>query len=118
MPKAHQAHREWSPGRLLHWAARIGPHTKALVHHQLTHKPHPEMGYRACLGLLALARQYGDERLEAACARAVALGSHQRRSVVAILHAGLDRQPLPPPAAPTDWISPDHEHVRGPDDYH
>jgi transposase len=118
MPKAHRAHREWSPGRLLNWAARIGPHTKALVHHQLTHKPHPEMGYRACLGLLALARQYGDERLEAACARAVALGSHQRRSVVAILQAGLDRQPLPPPAAPTDWISPDHEHVRGPDYYH
>jgi transposase len=118
MPKAHRAHREWSPARLRHWAARIGPHTKALVHHQLTHKSHPEMGYRACLGLLALARQYGEERLEAACARAVALGSHQRRSVVAILQAGLDRQPLPPPAAPTDWISPDHEHVRGPDYYH
>jgi transposase len=78
MPKAHRAHREWSPGRLLHWAERMGPHTKALVHHPLTHKPHPEMGYRACLGLRALARQCGDERLEAACARAVALGSHQR----------------------------------------
>jgi transposase len=118
MPASHRAHREWSPGRLLHWAARIGPHTKALVHHQLTRKPHPEMGYRACLGLLALARHYGEERLEAACQRAVALGAFNRRSVVSILQAGLDRQPLPTATAQSDWISPDHDHVRGPDYYH
>jgi transposase len=118
MPKSHRAHREWSPGRLLNWAERIGPHTKALVHHQLTHKPHPEMGYRACLGLLALARQYGEARLEAACERAVALGACNRHSVVSILQAGLDRQPLPPSTPQTDWISPDHDHVRGPDYYH
>jgi transposase len=118
MPKSHRAHREWSPGRLLNWAQRIGAHTKALVHHQLPHKPHPEMGYRACLGLLALARHYGEDRLEAACARAVALGAPNRRSVVSILQAGLDRQPLPQSSSQTDWISPDHDHVRGPDYYH
>lgn len=118
MPTSHRAHREWSPGRLLHWAARIGPHTKALVHHHLTRKPHPEMGYRACLGLLALARHYGEERLEAACQRAVALGAFNRRSVLSILQAGLDRQPLPSAAPQTDWISPDHDHVRGPAYYH
>jgi len=76
------------------------------------------MGYRACLGLLALARHYGEDRLEAACARAVALGAPNRRSVVSILQAGLDRQPLPQSSSQTDWISPDHDHVRGPDYYH
>lgn len=118
MPKAHRAHREWSPGRLLNWAQRIGSHTKHVVQYQLTHKPHPEMGYRACLGLLALARQYGEDRLEAACARAIALGAPHRRSVASILQAGLDRQPLPQTPSQTDWISPDHDHVRGPDYYH
>lgn len=118
LPKSHRAHREWRPGRLLHWAARIGPHTTARVHHHLTRKPHPEMGYRAGLGLLALARHYGEERWEAACQRAIALGAVNRRSVLSIRQAGLDRQPLPAAAPQTDWISPDHAQVRGPAYYH
>ena len=81
------------------------------------------MGYRACLGLLSLARQYGKERLEAACARAVALGALNRRSVINILKSGLDGKPLPSTpteqqAAQTDWISPLHDNVRGPTYYH
>ncbi len=118
MPKAHQAHRDWSPGRLLAWAQRIGPNTRALVHHQLTHKPHPEMGYRACLGLMALARKYGEDRLEAACARAVRVNARTYRSVLSILKTSLDRQPLEPTPAQSDWITPDHEHLRGPGYYH
>jgi transposase len=54
MPAAHQAHREWTPQRLLDWGEWIGPYTRQLIDHQLPHKPHPEMGYRACLGLLSL----------------------------------------------------------------
>lgn len=115
MPASHRAHREWTPGRLLHWAQTIGPHTRTLVDHLLTHKPHPEMGYRACLGLLSLARKYGDGRLEAACARTVAVGALTRRSVLAILQAGLDKQPLPATPQQTDWITPAHDNVRGPD---
>ena len=81
------------------------------------------MGYRACLCLLSLARQYGKERLEAASARAVALGALNRRSVINILKSGLDGKPLPSTpteqqAAQTDWISPLHDNVRGPTYYH
>ncbi len=123
MPAAHRAHLEWSPQRLLNWGRDIGPNTHLIVDHQLTSKPHPEMGYRACLGLLSLARQHGNERLEAACARAVSLGALNRRSVVNILKAGLDSQPLPVTpteqhAAQTDWISPQHDNLRGPGYYH
>jgi transposase len=118
MPKAHQAHRDWTPGRLVNWAQRIGPNTRALVEHPLTHKPHPEMGYRACLGLMALARKYGEDRLEAACTRAVAVNARTYRSVLSILKTGLDRQPLATVPTQTDWISPDHEHLRGPGYYH
>lgn len=81
------------------------------------------MGYRACLGLLSLAREYGKERLEAACARAVALGALNRRSVVNILKSGLDSKPLPSTpseqkAAQADWVSPLHDNVRGSSYFH
>src|SRR5713226_1670024 len=92
MPKAHQKHLEWSPGRFLNWALAIGPATRDIVQWQLTHRPHPEMGYRACLGLLNLARRYGKPRLEAACRRAVAIGSPTRKSVVSILERSEERR--------------------------
>ena len=123
MPAAHRAHLEWSPQRLLDWGRDIGPNTHRIVDYQLTSKPHPEMGYRACLGLLSLARAHGKQRLEAACARAVAIGALNRRSVINILKAGLDNKPLPSnPAelqtAQADWITPPHDNVRGPSYYH
>ena len=115
MPKSHRAHAEWSPRRLIAWGASIGPNVAAVVEYQLTHKPHPEQGYRACLGLLALARRYGEARLEAACARAVLLGSLTRKSVQSILMRGLDRLATPEPEA---TALPLHENVRGPGYYH
>ena len=59
MPKSYRAHAEWSPKRLIQWGESIGANTGAIVEHLLRSKPHPERGYRACLGLLALGRQYG-----------------------------------------------------------
>jgi transposase len=117
MPAAHRAHMEWTPGRLLNWGASVGTSAEAVVRYQLTHKPHPEMGYRACLGLLSLARKYGKARLEAACQRALTIGSPTRRSIVSILEAGLDQQPAPAATA-AEWQAPEHENVRGPDYYH
>jgi len=115
MPKAHRAHLEWTPGRLLNWAVQIGPHTRDLVKHLLWNKPHPEMGYRSCLGLLNLAKRFGRERLEAACQRALQLGSPNRRSVVSLLEQGLDRLPLPEPTVAQPPLF--HENIRGPDYY-
>jgi transposase len=116
MPASHRAHAEWTPGRLLNWAARIGPAVAALVKHLLETKPHPEQGYRACLGLLAAARKYGDARLQAACERALAIGAPTRRSVLSILAAGLDQKPLT--SEDEAWQLPLHENVRGPTYYH
>ena len=117
MPKAHRAHLEWSPSRLLRWGATIGAATEALVQQILESRPHPEQGYRSCLGLLRLAKQYGPERLNAACARACLAGARSYRHVSAMLKHGLDRQPLlldsveAPPALP-------HDNVRGPAYYY
>ena len=116
MPASHRAHREWTPARLIAWGERIGAACAGVVRWQMEHRPHPEQGYRACLGLQRLARQYGDARLEAACARALSIGSPTYRSVNSILAAGLDRQPVP--AAPAQACLPQHDNVRGPDYYH
>src|SRR5437763_15414116 len=72
-PKSHQAHLEWTPSRLIHWAESVGPATAQIVHTILETKPHPEMGYRSCLGILRLAKTYSNERLEAASQRALQL---------------------------------------------
>jgi transposase len=115
MPKAHQKHLEWSPSRIVNWAQTIGPSTAALATAILAERRHPEQGYRSCLGILRLGKRYGNDRLEAACARALAVCARSYRHVDSILKAGLDRLPLPEPAvpaAPTADI-PDHENVRG-----
>ena len=116
MPASHRAHREWTPQRLVAWGERIGAATASVVRWQMEHRPHPEQGYRACLGLQRLARQFGDARLEAACARAMSIRSPTYRSVNSILAAGLDAQPVP--ASPAQASLPLHDNVRGPDYYH
>jgi transposase len=113
MPKAHQHHLEWTPSRLTDWAGRIGVQTRALVAAILADRPHPEQGYRSCLGLLRLGRRYGEARLEAACARALTVGARSYRHVDSILKHGLERLPLPAAAAPSR-PAPLHEHLRGP----
>jgi len=114
MPKAHRAHLEWSPSRFLRWAAEIGDSTRRIVEHTFATKPHPEMGYRSCLGLLHLAKQYGPARLEAAAARAVALNAPHRSTVASILKRGLDAQPLPVAETPENSRPTlTHENVRG-----
>jgi transposase len=116
MPKAHQKHLEWTPSRIIHWASTIGPKTKALVEAILAERPHPEQGYRSCLGILRLGKQYGEARLEAACERAFAVRARSYRSVEAILKHGLDRQPLPQSQA-AELAPVQHENLRGRDYY-
>ena len=117
MPASHRAHLEWTPAKLISWGERIGAATAAVVRWQMEHRPHPEQGYRACLGLQRLARQYGAPRLEAACARAQSIRSPTYRSVSSILKSGLDRQQTAP-ATQGQTALPLHENVRGPDYYH
>jgi len=115
MPKAHQKHLAWTPSRIVHWAASIGPSTQKLVEAILADRPHPEQGYRSCLGILRLAKRYGPERLEAACKRAVAVRARSYRHVDSILKRGLDRVALPAHGA--RGVPASHENVRGADYY-
>jgi len=115
MPKSHRAHLEWTPSRLIHWGESVGCATAEVIRHILASKPHPEMGYRACLGILRLAKTYSNERLEAASQRAMQLQAFSYSSLHSILKRSLDRQ------ITLDLESgkpgPRHENVRGSDYY-
>jgi len=117
MPKSHQAHREWSPGRFMNWAADIGPCTAQVVKQQLENRPHPEHGYRACLGLLNLSRRYDRSRLEKACERALSIRSANYKSISSILKKGLDKQPVEKEEGVQGEL-PLHTNVRGASYYH
>lgn len=114
MPKKHQKHHQWTPGRFLNWANSIGPKTLYLTKHIIEIKKHPEQAYRVCLGLLNLCKRYSKERLEAACNRAIHYHTFTRRSVAEILKNGLDKQPLPEILSESKSKN-HHENIRGPE---
>jgi len=114
MPAAHRAHMEWTPQRLIHWGQSIGPATAEAVTRLMQENKHPEHGYRACLGLLSLAKRFGKLRLEAGCTLALQIGACQYRHVRDILVNNRDQSA---PATASDWVSPNHAHVRGPGYY-
>ena len=111
MPKSHQAHRGWTPSRLIDWGQSVGEATGQLIRNILESKPHPEIGYRACLGIQSLGKLFSPPRLEAACRRALEARAFSYQSVKSILQRGLDRQLSFTPEA--DRSSPEHENLRG-----
>jgi transposase len=112
-PKSHQAHLEWPPSRMLNWARTIGPNTVQLFECIMSAKPHPEMGYRSCLGLIRLAEQYSPQRVEAAAQRAIVAHACSYQSVKSILKNSLDGVPLSPPPSGSSPLH--HDNVRGAD---
>lgn len=111
MPKPHQQYLEWTPQRLIRWASKNGPSTARLIEAILTSRPHPQQGFRSCLGIMNLAKTYGKDRLDAACHRALAIGGRTYRSVQSILKNGLDRQPVSVSVPEPQPLF--HENLRG-----
>ena len=98
---------------MVQWAEKIGPYTAQLFERILADKPHPEMGYRGCLGIIRLAEKYPQKRMEAAAERALLTGACRYRSIASILKNSLDRQPLPVSAAASSAAPPRHGNIRG-----
>ncbi len=112
MPSAHRRYHGWTIERIRQDAGAIGPATTALCELILQDRPHPEQGFRACLGIVRLARSFGVERLEAAANRAIDIGSRSYGSVKSILDNNLDRQSRE--QRPRDGTPIDHSNIRGP----
>jgi len=112
MPEKH-ANAKWTPERLIRWAESFGPQTVRFAQRVLDSKEHEEHGFRTILGVLRLSKTYPESRIEAACARANAIGALQYGNVRSILDKNLDQAALPMEAAPM----PSHGNVRGADYY-
>jgi transposase len=117
MPRPHREFLEWTPQRLVRWANKTGPATAAIVAQILASRRHPQQGFRSCLGILRLGKTYGDDRLEAACRRALHIGALSFKSIDSILRNQLDRQPLPDTPA-HNTLPLLHANLRGPDYFH
>ena len=118
MPRGHREHAEWTPQRIIGWAKKVGPQTGALVEAIMASKKHPEHGFKRCLGILRLRKQYADDRIEGACDRALRHGMLTYKQVKAILQNNLDRQAVPEPQAPPQMNLPLRQNVRGGGYYH
>ena len=109
-PKSHQKYLDWTPGRMIEWAGSIGPECAKVVEKILQDRPHPEMGFRSCLGIIRLAKAVGNARMEAACRRALHFGTCSYASIHSILQKQLDAQPL---EQELPLPSPTHQNLRG-----
>jgi transposase len=111
MPSSHRRYADWTIGRIRRDATLVGPSTAALCDRILEQRPHPEQGFRSCLGILRLARPFGVARLEAAATRAIEIGALTYGSVRSILDHKLDRHAVHPRAA--DGAPILHPNIRG-----
>ncbi|MDI2075050.1 transposase [Bradyrhizobium japonicum] len=113
MPSAHRRYAEWTPERFRRWGRSIGLNTEGLVLAILANRPHPEQGFRTCLGVLRLFKELDPERAELIAARAVAVRALTYKSIASIIANKLDRS-----ARPTDDVVVDHPNLRGPGYFH
>jgi transposase len=115
MPSSHRRYAEWSPDRFRRWAASVGPQTEGLITAILAHRPHPEQGFRTCLGVLRLLRDLEPSRAEAVSARALQIGALTYKSIASILANRLAAEPAREPE-PTAIL--EHANLRGPGYFH
>ena len=115
MPKNHQEHAKFSPGRLKNWAAKIGNSTLLFIEHMIKSRAFPQQAYRACLGLLRLSNRYSESRLNEACSKALSVGATRYQQVEAILKNNLEKVSVNNSKEETPLIL--HENIRGSDYY-
>lgn len=115
MPSAHRRFAEWTPARMLAQATKTGPAVAAFCEMVMADRPHPEQGFRTCLGVLALVKTYGPERVDAACQRGVTIRARTVTSIRSILKTGLDRAFM----EGSEEVAPlQHANIRGGGYYH
>ncbi|WP_198947748.1 IS21 family transposase [Haematobacter missouriensis] len=113
MPSSHRRYAEWTPERFRRWAATIGPQTEGLVIAILASRPHPEQGFRTCLGVLRLYRDLERDHAEAVSARAVEISGFNCKSISALIANHKTARPAAGAGAITD-----HANLRGPGYFH
>lgn len=114
MPSAHQFVTDWNDEKFLSWAAGIGVSTREAIAVILKSKLHPEQAYKACIGVLTMAKKAGNDRLENACKRALEYQACNYKSIQNILQKGLDDTAA---VEPQQYHLPFHDNIRGKEFY-
>ena len=115
MASSHRRYAGWTIARIRQDAAAIGPATSALCDLILDERSHPEQGFRACIGIVGLAKPHGRDALEAACLRAGEIGGLSYSSVKSILRNNLHRRR---PETPAEGPAITHPNIRGASYFH
>lgn len=116
MPDAsHRRHAELASAELRRKIEKIGPNTAALGDQILRAKTLPEQGFRACIGIVRLAKPHGRDALDAACLRAIEIGGLSYSSVTSILQINLHRHR---PETPAEGPTITHPNIRGASYFH
>ncbi len=108
MPDSHRFQAEWTPERLIKWAGKVGPNTSEYITKVMQTRPHPEQGFRSCLGILKLGDTYGGKTLEKACIQGIAIKKYSYKSLKIILDNLPDER-----ETETEQPLPLHSNIRG-----
>jgi transposase len=115
MPSAHRRYADWTPERFQRWGRTVGPNTEGLIVAILANRPHPEQGFRTCLGIMRLLRGIDPARAERVAGRAIEIGALNYKSIASILAHNLDRRANAPAAEQSVIV---HSNIRGPRYFH
>jgi transposase len=114
MHPSHRYYCQWNPKRIIGWAAKIGPDVKKVVAKTLSSASYPEQAYKSCVGIISLAKKYGNARTNNACKRALYYRLYKYRAIKNILEKGLDGVEEEREEQQT---LPLHENIRGKEYY-
>jgi transposase len=110
MPPNHRYYATWSSGRFIRWARSIGHNAEDVIKKVLKSRKHPEQAFKSCMGILNLVKDYGPERLDKACKRALYFGFYSHKRIKNILDRGLEKDML---TEQKELFITSHKNLRG-----
>jgi len=116
MEESHRRFGRWNAEESLDWALQAGTSVHGFLQQLLSASRTHEQGYRATIGLKKLARDFSNERLNAACQRGLEINASSMSSIRSILNNGLDQQPTE--TTTLQEAAFEHPNVRGSNYYH
>ena len=115
MASSHKKYLEWSPGKIMNWGMNIGSETTKLFKNIMDSRPHPEMGFRTCLGIINLFKSYqekGYSEVHLEMIATVAISHHYYR-VNQIKTLIKSYKPIENDETPVLAALSDHNNLRG-----
>ena len=114
MPPNHRYYATWSSNRFIRWARSIGDNVEEVIKNVLKSRNHPEQAFKSCMGILNLVKEYGPERLDKACERALYFGFYSYKRIKNVLDRGLEKDAL---TEQKELFITSHENLRGSEYY-